>query len=56
MLIRTSSRTIVGTEKHGEKQKHSNILEHVQKLFEFLFRTDSSFELDDGTVTSDDLI
>jgi len=48
--------TVVGREEHGEQEEHSDVLEHVQELLEFLLGADSSLELDNGTVTSDDLI
>jgi hypothetical protein len=48
--------TVIRAEKHGEEKEHSDILEHVEELLEFLLGTNSSLELDDGTISSDDLV
>jgi len=47
---------VVGREEHGEKEQHSDVLKHVEEFLEFLLGANGSLKLDDGTVSSDDLV
>jgi hypothetical protein len=55
-MAREKGLTVVGTEEHREEQKHSDVLELSEERLELLLRAHSSLNLDDGTVTSNDLV